>query len=306
MNDFELLGADQSLEDYPQDVVKSLGKALEAAKLRRAEMAAHGEPEESEGKGGRRGGGKGKGKKAWRPEDPETACGDCPYAWPGINVHWREKHRDESVWDEEGEFKAEVWEVGVEVAERILAALVEHGLGTRDRGMMSLDDLIEDGRVFCVCGDPGMAAPDNGLNWVALVKHVFGHLNENARRTLTPPARLESEQEESPVWIDDHELASCIKYLPRGADTSQAVLRVHAEPDIRARIDTCLSQCPEKSRQVCCFCDALTLDEKKDFTLFLPDDADAVLYHMQAKHGQDFQEKNVVFREESAVELEKL
>ena len=96
-------------------------------------------------------------------------------------------------------------------------------------------------------------------------------------------ARLESDKDDAPVWIDDHELSSCIRYLPRGVDTSEAVERVRADPDTRGRINAHLSKCEEKSRPVCSLCEALTPDGMKDSTLFLPTDADAVVYHIQAK-----------------------
>ena len=94
---------------------------------------------------------------------------------------------------------------------------------------------------------------------------------------------LESEEDGAPVWIDDHELASCIRYLPRGVDTSEAVGRVRADPDTHSRINAYLSECGEKSRPVCSLCEALTPDGMNDSTLFLQEDADAVVYHMQAK-----------------------
>ena len=95
--------------------------------------------------------------------------------------------------------------------------------------------------------------------------------------------RLKSEKDDAPVWIDDHELASCIRYLPRGVDTSEAVGRVRADPDTHSRINAYLSECGEKSRPVCSLCEALTPDGMNDSTLFLQEDADAVVYHMQAK-----------------------
>ena len=138
MSDAELAGAEESLENYPQDVVRSLGKMFKASTARREEEAGgeDGSEHEETTKRGR----KGKGKQRQehpRPQGPQTAvgrstapfkcakCGDSGYTWPEINVHWRERHPDESVWDEASEFKAEVWEEGVEVAERVLAALVE-------------------------------------------------------------------------------------------------------------------------------------------------------------------------------------
>ena len=195
------------LRDYPRDIVRCLAGALECSD------EVQGRKKLSGGKGG-------KGKDLCvGPEDVvqrPTAlfhcggCGDCPYGWPEINAHWREKHPDESVWIGLGEgrkpqYKAGVWEAGVDVAEGIVAVLIEQGLGKWDRTKTRLDKLIKEGRVFCACGDPTMATPDNGLNWATLVsvcivclvgkvftnvpgqvKHVFDHLDVNARRTLVP------------------------------------------------------------------------------------------------------------------------
>ncbi|KAI1782842.1 hypothetical protein LXA43DRAFT_1187368 [Ganoderma leucocontextum] len=277
----------ECLREYPRDVKCSLAGTLERAASARAED--HGRDSEGKHDRGRKGAGNLMGKgRIGRLEDPQdavrhptalfqcAACDDYPYAWPEINVHWREEHPDKSAWavgDNTGfygrwpVFKAQVWEAGVEVAETVLAALIEQGLGKKDRDKARLDGLIKEGRVFCACGDPRMATPDEGLNWAGLVKHVSIHLNDSARRTLTHPCH-QSAGEEAPTWIDDHELASCVKCLPKGADTSQAAKRVHADPYTRARINAFLSQCPEMSRPVCSLCDALTPDDKKDSTLF--------------------------------------
>ena len=132
-------------------------------------------------------------------------CGDYPYAWPEINIHWQDKHPDESVWksSQRRVYKAAVWEEGAEIAEKVVAVLGERGLGDGDRNTKHLDELIQGGRVFCVFGDPSMASPDQCLNWAALVstdvglergvgldkivayqiKHVSVHLTENACRT---------------------------------------------------------------------------------------------------------------------------
>ena len=87
-----------------------------------------------------------------------------------------------------------------------------------------------------------------------------------------------------PVWLDDHDLASCIKYLPYGADTSEASNRVTADEATRERIEALLSQCPEKSLPACRLCDVLTPDDRKDDALFLTENVDGVFYHMQAKY----------------------
>ena len=195
----ELKGADEFLESYPRTVMTSLSAVLEVVERRRAEAVDRGREAEAETEaraeasagGGEKGKRvrKGKGNKPWKwPADPEEAlrhptalfrcggCSDYAYAWPRINGHWRERHPDESVWttrkeDEEVEtvFNAEVWEEGMELAERILTTLIDQGLQKNDRDGPHLDDLIQEGRVFCPCGDPTMATPVEGLNWAALV-----------------------------------------------------------------------------------------------------------------------------------------
>ena len=87
-----------------------------------------------------------------------------------------------------------------------------------------------------------------------------------------------------PVWLDDHDLMSCVKYLPDGADTSAALNRVTADEATRERIEALLSQCPENSLSACRLCDILTPGDKKDDTLFLTENIDGVFYHMQAKY----------------------
>ncbi len=74
-----------------------------------------------------------------------------------------------------------------------------------------------------------------------------------------------------------------IKYLPEDADTSGANHRVAADESTRERINAFLRQCPETSSPACRLCDALTPDNRKDDSLFLTANADAIVYHMEAK-----------------------
>ncbi|KAM5540000.1 hypothetical protein V8D89_006332 [Ganoderma adspersum] len=282
MGDSEMEGVVWALRDYPRGVMRFLGEAVQRY-------------EKQTGREKQSGGGR-KGKKRDRNELP-------PPAWPEINAHWREKHPEESVWVRlrggRKEYKAGVWEAGVDVSERMLAVLVDQKLGKWDRNKERLDALIKEGRLFCACGDPTMATPEKGLNWAALGKHVFIHLSMNAHLTLTPP---QTTGEDAVVWIDDQNLESCIKYLPgKGVDLSQATKRFEADPDSRARVSTLFAQCPEKSRPVCGLCDALTPEDEKDSTLFLPECVDAVVHHMQTKHGKCLQERYIVFMEESVL-----
>ncbi len=89
--------------------------------------------------------------------------------------------------------------------------------------------------------------------------------------------------EDTPVWLNDHDLASCIRYLPEDEDTSGANSRVAADDSTRERINALLRRCPETLSPACRLCDALTPGNRKDNSLFLTANADAIVYHMEAK-----------------------
>lgn len=90
-------------------------------------------------------------------------------------------------------------------------------------------------------------------------------------------------------WINDHhDLASCIKLLPEGADTSAASARVSVGPQATARIDSFCAIRPEGARLVCSLC-AAVMDPAKVAApdvkpyLSLRRGASGIVYHMQAK-----------------------
>ena len=130
--------------------------------------------------------------------------------------------------------------------------------------------------------------------------HVFDHLRLNGLRTKTivpdgcvtfchPFAKLaqaiifSASTEGAPVWLNDHDLASCVMYLPDGADTSEASKRFTPYEDARERAIVLLDQYLEMLLPACRLCDSLTPDDKKDDTLFLSEYASAMVYYMQAK-----------------------
>ena len=130
--------------------------------------------------------------------------------------------------------------------------------------------------------------------------HVFDHLRLNGLRTKTvvpdgcvtfchPFAKraqaviFSASTEDAPVWPNDHDLASCIIYLPDGADTSKASNRFMPDGAARERAILLLDQYPETLSPACRLCDSLTPDGKKDDTLFLSEYASAMVYRMQAK-----------------------
>ena len=93
MGELQLENAADGLKAYPRVVVKCLAAAVEAALGRRGES--------------QRAGGGAKGKNARDILLHPVAlfrcdqCGDLPYAWHEINVHWQDKHPNESVWRSE-------------------------------------------------------------------------------------------------------------------------------------------------------------------------------------------------------------
>ncbi|KAM5540083.1 hypothetical protein V8D89_006223 [Ganoderma adspersum] len=103
-----------------------------------------------------------------------TECNGGPHPYPEINMHWQREHWDESVWiDRSGDsdvYGAVVWKEGVDVAERILAVLVERGLPEDERDLRRLDELVGERRVFCMCGDPDMETPEEDLSWAELAE----------------------------------------------------------------------------------------------------------------------------------------
>ena len=82
--------------------------------------------------------------------------------------------------------------------------------------------------------------------------------------------------------MDDHDLVSCIQYLPNDADTSEADIRVIADESTHERVNTLLCRCSEMS-PACRLCDALTPDKLKDDSLFMTATVDAIVYYMGEK-----------------------
>ncbi|KAI1789117.1 hypothetical protein LXA43DRAFT_1022584 [Ganoderma leucocontextum] len=210
--------------------------------------------------------------------------GDHGFQWPAINWHWRDAHEDESVWipafggTQHRYIRATVWAKGAELANTILDTV---GLA-RDTAMHRLDKLCKQGRLYCACGDPGLSTSPG---WGQLVRHVHYHLKMDERRR--PCNGL--------PWINDHrDLKSCIKLLPKDADTFRAFARISADPGTTARIDSFCAARPDGAWLVCSLCAAMVHPKKAPSLLPI---ADEIVYHMQAKHGLPFDEKNVLFQQ---------
>ncbi|KAM5540057.1 hypothetical protein V8D89_006197 [Ganoderma adspersum] len=214
-----------------------------------------------------------------------TACGRGLLPYPQIHTHWKDAHTDTSCWDSaevEPRLRVEFWTPGVELVKGILGAA---GL-PENVEMPELDRLIQEGRLYCSCGDPIFPTGDSGdIGWGDLVFHVCEHQNWYDHRCQVRPSRV---RDESLVLNDDHELDSCIKLLPKDATNvakEKAKHRIRADGAMRARIEAHLAQCPEGAKPICRLCDLLTLKSKRDVSLSFQVDggADRIVYHIQAK-----------------------
>ncbi|KAI0702385.1 hypothetical protein C8T65DRAFT_741546 [Cerioporus squamosus] len=222
----------------------------------------------------------------------QCGAGPCPY--PDIHSHWRDKHPDKSIYASSHRLRGDVLlnirlcQGSYDLAQRILDTI---GL-RRDTERDLLDDLLCSGRLYCSCGDPFMDAPED-LFWSDFVWHVFVHLNMFRNRRLHKRSDV---PDKSLVYINDHaDLKSCVKLLPPTADTTPAKNRVCPDPYTRARVNARLAACPEGAQPVCRICATITADEHRAEDIAMPSWADAIVYHMQAKHGRRFNKKDLLF-----------
>ncbi|TFK94523.1 hypothetical protein K466DRAFT_657712 [Polyporus arcularius HHB13444] len=249
---------------------------------------------------------KGQKKRIWSMQDNESMllradalfrCCQCdmgPRPYPVIHAHWRNEHPDESIYvaSDRGHgnplLNLRLCQGSYDVAHKILGAI---GLKL-DMKRNVLDDLLCAGRLYCSCGDPYMDPPED-LLWSDFIWHVYTHLNLYRNRRLN---RRSDVLDQSLVYVNDHaDLQSCIKLLPPNADTTPAKRRVCPDPYTRARVNARLAACPDGAQPVCRICAAITADEHRAGDIAMPRRADAIVYHMQAKHGRRFDEEDLLF-----------
>ncbi|RPD73004.1 hypothetical protein L226DRAFT_536838 [Lentinus tigrinus ALCF2SS1-7] len=221
-----------------------------------------------------------------------TSCGERALPWSKVNVHWHERHPDIHFFDDGGwprkKLHVRFWEEGHQTVQKILAVL-RFGSQT---SAAHLDSLVKSGRLYCACGDPSLELPDE-LIWAKLVKHLHVHLEMNYAFKNT---HLMVFKGRVVTWIDDHRLQDCIKCLPLHADTSTSSHRFSADAATRTRVERHLDKIVNP---VCAVCRALAADVTTPSELAtiaqscLSRNADAIVYHLKAKHGRDFREEDV-------------
>ncbi|PIL34379.1 hypothetical protein GSI_03154 [Ganoderma sinense ZZ0214-1] len=222
--------------------------------------------------------------------DFPSCRGDSAYEWDQLTEHWRDFHRNESVWrtlqpqrlgvlqpaSERRKIRARFWDEGAELVERILDAA---GLA-RVTSMDEVLFLCSEGRLYCVCGDPELCPRDQQISWSEFVWHVHEHVEMDKCRR--PRDGLQ--------WINDHrDLSKCIKLFPEDDDISATCTRVTASPDAFTRIEAFCKTRPKGGSLVCSLCEAMIDDPKKadrrDIGTLLDSRRpwDYIVYHMQAK-----------------------
>ncbi|RPD58196.1 hypothetical protein L226DRAFT_142665 [Lentinus tigrinus ALCF2SS1-7] len=213
---------------------------------------------------------------------------DAEFPWPDINVHWCTAHPHDSIWARNNVLNLSWWRDGARTAEEIVYAT-----GLEAMAILSLDLAVKTGRLYCSCGDPSLEQPEK-LNWAKLVRHVLEHDRMNDRIASADNVASKSDAS-SLVWINDHVPEACMKYSPN-PNMEAASKRVRAEPDMASRITKWLDHCHGSSVPQCSICYALSpRKNKKDTWAHLSATPDAIVYHMQAKHGKTFEESDVQF-----------
>ena len=100
-------------------------------------------------------------------------CGEEGLSWSRMHGHWRRCHSDfdsKETWLYwRSKAPARYWAEGEKTVMRILSAL-GYGFGVPTT-IAELDSLIEDGRLYCACGDPSLELPRE-LTWATLVSNV--------------------------------------------------------------------------------------------------------------------------------------
>ncbi|KAI0702407.1 hypothetical protein C8T65DRAFT_264135 [Cerioporus squamosus] len=214
-------------------------------------------------------------------------CSKTALPWPDINVHWCEEHPDETIWaaiyDSYRRPKVKWWQAGEDVAHRILDA----ARLCRTTPMYRLNLHIKQGRLYCNCGDPSFG-PANRQAWAELVLHVYMHTRMNEDRQ-------NADTGDELVWRNDHTVEECIVKLNLEGKVDAAQMRyVTPEASIISRVDAHLAKCPSGFLPICRLCKKMTRKDK-DMWMVLPPRADAILYHMSAKHGRAFSEADILF-----------
>ncbi|RDX45707.1 hypothetical protein OH76DRAFT_1407691 [Lentinus brumalis] len=215
-------------------------------------------------------------------------CGKSAIPWPDINDHWRTAHPNKSIWfDKDGEkLNVRWWRRGASTAFKILrAADLEQA-----RNTYVLNVWISSGKLLCICSDPSLRQPPH-LTWPELVLHVHAHLQANQARKSAPVGEGGLH-----AWMNDHDLNDCIMSFgdPHGLPPEQLRRVVRATPCLRVRIMEALDSSPGGTLPICRICEEIT-SNPKDLSMVLQQDADAIAYHMEVKHGRQFDNGDVRF-----------
>ncbi|RDX45732.1 hypothetical protein OH76DRAFT_930294 [Lentinus brumalis] len=92
----------------------------------------------------------------------------------------------------------------------------------------------------------------------------------------------------------------CIKLTPDNTDGGTGDSEDVEPPrglinaSLAERVEAHLVSCPKNTLPICRICKAM-VSGAKDRWMILPCSADAIVYHVQAKHGRKFAEEDILF-----------
>ncbi|PIL34415.1 hypothetical protein GSI_03190 [Ganoderma sinense ZZ0214-1] len=126
-----------------------------------------------------------------------------------------------------------------------------------------------------------------------------------ATRQARSRARFRGKHNPDLVLCNNHSLEAgpgcCINFLPEGESSVAASARVAIDDALRGQIEATLAAPPEpRASAVCRICKGLTSKTVQQarcniFSILLPQQADAIVWHLRSCHGKEFEIGDIVF-----------
>ncbi|EIW52708.1 uncharacterized protein TRAVEDRAFT_53148 [Trametes versicolor FP-101664 SS1] len=175
-----------------------------------------------------------------------------------------------------------------------------------DTPMSVLTELLQSGRLYCLCEDPALPSPEQ-LDWPMFLAHVVEDLTRIQMRSFVRKTSKTPNPVPQPVLQSLHESlykpgsATFITLLPEGADTSRAYARASVDAKTRKKIMERLALCPAGAGWIpaCGVCKAMTtthyLRGASGNALELPSTPEGIVHHLRGWHEKQFAERDIQF-----------
>ncbi|KAM5540116.1 hypothetical protein V8D89_006256, partial [Ganoderma adspersum] len=235
--------------------------------------------------------------------------GGAYLAYEDLHAHWREEHPD-NPWlhgdDDDRWDRVQVpnfWPYSTLSTPSVGKPALEAVGIPLDTPREVLDGWTREGRLFCACEDPQMPVPEE-MSWGTLLCHLLRQKRKHEERT-TEMCRLRGKHNPKYVLRDNHPLDAgddcCVKFLPEGADTAAASVRVTASDSVRAEIEAKLATRAEPGvAPVCRICKGLARKSPWRVHRHLPAmrlsaRAEEIVWHLRSWHGKEFEKRDILF-----------